>query len=498
MRPNRFLHKTLRFAPVLFFLPIISFGSEPLRFSSGAGYCSFDSPSVTRIETTPTQNFAWKSNADIKPASVPDNQGHEAKIAFATSNFDKSEKHPVSPVRSLTEKPAPLPEKTMRQTNRELPKNVGAKKESAAPSLAASSEKKPLKPENVKPKPNNVKQASAVPSSLLQDDGNFSSDEWFSSDFFTRREPPRPTNFSPEQKSQMKPVPPLPLLTKQESFLSEPKPEASVSKSSVRPEDFSSSDVVQLHALKKQTFKDQFSHAFVSLRKNWTPKNKKPAAEDYYTQGLNAESQGNDELAASLYRSLIETYKIKTSREEKEIDNQILTAPYFRLALIAWKQEHFDLADRYFRESIQHAVGRNQATVSEIYARFCLEQGHYEQAEIILRNALINHPKNTRIREELARSLVFQERPIESLRHLKTIYDTDRAYEILAEMYRQNQDDEMAEYLMAKKAKEKPGLNSTRQLLTASKEKERSTTNDVMDRRSATKTDPTDSSRLTR
>ncbi len=162
------------------------------------------------------------------------------------------------------------------------------------------------------------------------------------------------------------------------------------------------------------------------------------AAKDQYLTGMQAERQGNYGAAVQAYHHFIRLNKSRTQ-------NGILAAPYHRLAVISWKQRN-DVrnAETYFRYAIKYAQGANFLIITGDFAQFFMEQGEFEQAEILLRNGLLQDHDNQRLLVHLARCKARQDRPVEAMRYLTQVYGKEQGYQELAVMYRQQGNHAMA------------------------------------------------------
>lgn len=184
------------------------------------------------------------------------------------------------------------------------------------------------------------------------------------------------------------------------------------------------------------------------LFKKWDPRKADPrqakGESNAYALGLEAESRQNYAGAIRLYKQFIKENRIVSSRETNVESNQMLAAPYHRLAILSWKLEEPDHADFYFQQATNYAVGRNQLVIAEDYSRFLIEKGEYKQAEVIVRNVLISHPKSMEFHARLGQCLAYLDRTAESLRHYRVAYDEERAYYEVAQVLRQKKDFAMA------------------------------------------------------
>ncbi len=162
------------------------------------------------------------------------------------------------------------------------------------------------------------------------------------------------------------------------------------------------------------------------------------AAKECYLAGIAAERQGNVEAAMQSYHQFIQSNKNRTQ-------NGVLAAPYHRLAMIFWKHRNDARnADICFRYAIKYAQGANFLIVTGDFALFFMERGEWEQAEILLRNGLLQDHGNQRLLVHLARCKAGQDRPVEAMRYLSQVYGKEQGYVELAVMYRQQGNHVMA------------------------------------------------------
>lgn len=255
-----------------------------------------------------------------------------------------------------------------------------------------------------------------------------------SSPVFIAEAAPTARTTPPNVVRQEEPVPPVagqaaPVKEEKKSssffswFSRKPKPDENV------PEDDGVDRVVAMNVERSYTEKDYV--ASVTQPQG-------TAAKDQYLLGMQAERQGRYAAAMQSYQNFIRLNKRQTQ-------NGVLAAPYHRLAVIAWKQQNNPRnAETYFRYAIKYAQGANFLIISGDFAGFFMEQGDFEQAEVLLHNGLLQDHDNQRLLVHLARCKARQERPVEAMRHLTKVYGKDQAYQELAVMYRQQGNDLMA------------------------------------------------------
>ncbi|MDR2705089.1 MAG: tetratricopeptide repeat protein, partial [Planctomycetaceae bacterium] len=167
-------------------------------------------------------------------------------------------------------------------------------------------------------------------------------------------------------------------------------------------------------------------------------------AKDFYKQGLDFEVQSDFPAAVRSYNAFIAANK-------KQTTNGTLAAPYHRLALIAWKQSEIRNAGIYFRYAMKYALGGNVPIIAGDFALFLMERNDLKQAEVILRNALINYPENNRLLYYLGRCTAHQNKPIEAIRYFSASVGEEQAYHEMALLYRQWGDFDRAKFLEDKR-----------------------------------------------
>lgn len=205
----------------------------------------------------------------------------------------------------------------------------------------------------------------------------------------------------------------------------------SSSKSSSKQNPLEDDGQVRIDELQKEQNFSEKDYVSSAIR------NKSTASKELYDKGMRAESEGNTVSAVRHYNGFIKANKRQTT-------NGTLAAPYHRLALISWKNRKAKESDIYFRYAIKYARGGNTPIIAGDYGLFLMEQGKFPQAEIVLRNALLQSPENKRILLYLGRCSIRQHKPIEALRYLTTAVGEERAYLEVASIYREQGDFELA------------------------------------------------------
>lgn len=173
-------------------------------------------------------------------------------------------------------------------------------------------------------------------------------------------------------------------------------------------------------------------------------RSKKATAKDQYGRGMQYEAQGDFASAKREYFGFIRANK-------KQTQNGTLAAPYHRLALIAWKQQDPDKADVYFRYSLRYAQGGNIPVISGDYSMFLIERKKTDQAETVLRSALLHFPQDKRLLFSLGQCVARQDKTVEAMRYLTEATDEDRAYQEIALIYQQRGEYTLAQNMMRKR-----------------------------------------------
>lgn len=173
-------------------------------------------------------------------------------------------------------------------------------------------------------------------------------------------------------------------------------------------------------------------------------KDKQETEKNFYEQGLAAEQLQDYSAAVRLYRAYINQNKIEKSEDENI--NADIAAPYYRLAMIAQQNNETDSAETYFREAITYAIGRNRFIIADDFSVFLLKQNQIKDAEVVVRNIMIDYPEHPEFQRRLAQCLALQDRPIESLRYFTEVCggNREKAYGELAQVYRSQNRIDMA------------------------------------------------------
>jgi tetratricopeptide (TPR) repeat protein len=168
-------------------------------------------------------------------------------------------------------------------------------------------------------------------------------------------------------------------------------------------------------------------------------------SKNLYQQGLQAENEGNMDGAVRYYTAFIRA-------NQKMVSNGMLAAPYHRLALLAWKhQKDNKKAAIYFRYALKYAKHGNIPIISGDFSLFLMERDDYDNAEIVLRNALSVYPEEQRLWFCLAKCTAGKDHPIEALRYFTRAVGQERAYREMATIYRQRREFEYAQHFEAQR-----------------------------------------------
>jgi thioredoxin-like negative regulator of GroEL len=100
-------------------------------------------------------------------------------------------------------------------------------------------------------------------------------------------------------------------------------------------------------------------------------------------------------------------------------------------------QNDVQKADTQFSRALKNAAPEQVAEVASDYAAFLMNRGDYHKAELILRQAQTQLPHDKELKKLLARCLILQEKVMEGLRYLKSMYSETEAREVVAAIYRE-------------------------------------------------------------
>lgn len=170
------------------------------------------------------------------------------------------------------------------------------------------------------------------------------------------------------------------------------------------------------------------------------PKEKKLSAEEeravlvqtnkLFVVGLRAEEEGDFRSAEWAYSNCINL--------ENGKKNKYMGPPYHRLAVLTAREGQVRKSEEYFRQALE--LGTENPELACDFAQFLYDNDREQEAELILKNALITFPKNKKLQFFLGHSLAAQNKPIEALRHLKQSVGETRAYREIAATLRQRGD----------------------------------------------------------
>ncbi len=195
------------------------------------------------------------------------------------------------------------------------------------------------------------------------------------------------------------------------------------------------------------TSKQIASSAGSTFRK---PKDRNPQC--YHDLAMEAENQGHFDEAAVYYKRYVNENKMAGDSDTASGQNKGLAIPYYRLALLSQRAEKYQEANTYFRSALHHADVPTQAPIAVDYASFLLNRNEPQQAEVVLRDSLINHPQNETLLILLGKSLACQDKTVESLRLYSHVYGRERAYQEIAQLYRERNNFALARAIDGKRA----------------------------------------------
>ncbi|MDR1925855.1 MAG: hypothetical protein LBQ66_15925, partial [Planctomycetaceae bacterium] len=176
---------------------------------------------------------------------------------------------------------------------------------------------------------------------------------------------------------------------------------------------------------------------------------------DIFVRGLREEAAGNFESAADLFKEFIKLNIKRTA-------DGVLAAPYHRLAIIAWKSRVYNEANIFFQYGLKYAKDDTVKIITVDYTSFLNDIGKFEQAETILRNAVVHFPGEQTFKVELGRCLARQDRAVEALRHIRPVLGEEQAYAELASIFQSKGDYAMSNVLLQKRTESIARTNSLR------------------------------------
>ena len=170
-------------------------------------------------------------------------------------------------------------------------------------------------------------------------------------------------------------------------------------------------------------------------------------ASQLFSQGIRAEQDGLFDEAERDYLRSLQMQQEMRNRQQAHAPG--LGNLYHRLAVVCWRQEKMEAAEIYFKKALSTSPWNNVPLTTD-YALFLEGNGKYRQSELMMRNALVQNPENPRVLRLLGRSLGYQGRHAEAMRHLTTAVGREAAAVELAAISRRQGDEALARLFDAK------------------------------------------------
>ncbi|MGL6226623.1 MAG: tetratricopeptide repeat protein [Thermoguttaceae bacterium] len=148
----------------------------------------------------------------------------------------------------------------------------------------------------------------------------------------------------------------------------------------------------------------------------------------YFATGLNAERRGDYQGAELAYLQCV------TFNEKKKDAGQYLGGPYHRLAILAARKNDVKSAENYYHKALQY--GGDNSELACDFAQYLCDQNRFQDAEIVVKNALITAPESRKLLFFAGHTLTVQNRPVEALRFLKESIGEANAYREIAAINR--------------------------------------------------------------
>lgn len=148
----------------------------------------------------------------------------------------------------------------------------------------------------------------------------------------------------------------------------------------------------------------------------------------HFATGLNAERRGDYQGAELAYLQCV------TFNEKKKDAGQYLGGPYHRLAILAARKNDVKSAENYYHKALQY--GGDNSELACDFAQYLCDQNRFQDAEIVVKNALITAPESRKLLFFAGHTLAVQDRPVEALRFLKESIGEANAYREIAAINR--------------------------------------------------------------
>ncbi|MDR1269543.1 MAG: hypothetical protein LBK82_08465 [Planctomycetaceae bacterium] len=161
-------------------------------------------------------------------------------------------------------------------------------------------------------------------------------------------------------------------------------------------------------------------------------------AGELFALGIQAERQEKNADAEKIYEQCLRFAK---ENNISRLESSVL----HRLAILKAKEQKIAESEQYFRDALK--LNRENIALLCDFAKLYSDQKNYDNAETILKNALLIAPNHRRTLFNLGFIIALQkDRQTEGLRYLKLAIGEIAAYQELAKIYRQQGNNAQAEF----------------------------------------------------